>query len=843
MATTASDVRFALRSWRKSPGLTAIAVASIGLGIGAATTVFTLVDQVLLRALPVRAPHELVQLTPQGESYGNERGDGSELSYPMYEALRDRATVFSGMLAMVNFPIQVAESVQPERITGELVSGTYFPLLGVRAAAGRLLGPDDDRVPGGHPVVVLSHAFWTSRFAADASAVGRPLTINGRQYTIVGVAQPGFEGLELGRPGGPAACFIPMMMKPQVTPAWNHLDRRLTRWVRVFGRLRPGVSAAEAEAALQPLFRAQVQLDLADPGMANASPAARERHAATRVAVEPGAQGRSRFRQSLKTPLWVLMATGLGVLLIACANVANLLLARGVGRAREMAVRLAIGATRGRLVRQLLVESVMLSIAGGLFGLLLSAFLGPLVLGLFVNPETPSPVSGAPDLRVFAFALGLAALTGAVFGLAPALRSTRPDLAPTLKENAASVQGGGARLRKALVASQVAVSVLMVLGAGLFLRTLDNLLAVDVGFAPESLVSFTLDPSLSGYGPAPTKQLATSLLERLGAAPGAASASLSSIKLLDGNRWTADIRVEGRDTGEDGISQYCNAVGPGFFRTLGIPVLRGREFDPRDVADDGDRADGTPPFRVAVVNQRFARHYFGNENPLGRRLGFGIGATGATPIEIVGVVADSRYRDVREEVERQIFFPYLQSSYPGSFTVYLRTSEPPAAAFATAREVVRQLDPNLPIAAPRTLRAQVERAVSRERLVATMSTAFGSLATLLAVVGLYGVMAYAVSRRTREIGVRMALGARTPQIRWMVLRETLRLSAAGLAAAVPVAWWLGRLVQSQLYGVSATDPLTVAGAVGLLAAVSLAAGLVPSSRAARVQPTTALRYE
>jgi predicted permease len=840
MATIVSDVRFALRSWRKSPGLTAIAVASIGLGIGAATTVFTLVDQVLLRALPVRAPQELVQVTSRGESYGNERGDGSELSYPVYEALRDQATVFSGVLAAVSFPLQVGETVEPERITGELVSGTYFPVLGLRAAAGRLLGAEDDRVPGGHPVAVLSHSFWTSRFAADPSAIGRALTVNGRSYTIVGVAQPGFEGLELGRP---AQVFVPLAMKPQVTPSWNGLDERLSRWVRVFGRLRPGLTEGQAETALQPFFRAQLQLDLADAAFAHASTTARERHAATRLAVEPGAQGRSRFRQSLSMPLWVLMGTGAGVLLIACANVANLLLARGVARAREMAVRLAMGATRGRLVRQLLAESVLLSIAGGLVGLALSAFLAPLTLGVFVNPEAPSPISGTPDLRIFAFSLALAALTGAVFGLAPALQSTRPDVAPTLKENAASVPGGAARLRKALVASQVAVSLLMLVGAGLFLRTLDNLLAVDVGFAPESLVSFTVDPSLSGYAPAATKQFATTLLERLSSAPGASSASLSYVKLLDGNRWTADIRVEGVAAGDDGISQYCNTVGPGFFRTLGIPVRRGREFDARDAGDAGDRADGTPPFRVAVVNERFARHYFGNEDPLGRRIGFGIGESGATPIEIVGVVGDAKYGDVREEPRRQVFFPYLQSSRPGSFTVYLRTSEPAAAAFATAREAVRQLDPNLPIASPRTLRAQVERAVSRERLVATMSTAFGALATLLAVVGLYGVMAYTVSRRTREIGVRIALGARTPQIRWMVLRETLWLAASGAALALPVAWWLSRLVQAQLYGVSATDPLTVAGALALLAAVSLAAGLVPSTRAARVQPTTALRYE
>jgi predicted permease len=818
-----------------------IAVASIGLGVGVTSGIFTLVDQVLLRALAVRAPQELVQVTSEGQTYGNDRGDGTELSYPMYAALRDGNTAFSGTLAAVNFAFQVGESVRPERISGELVSGTYFPVLGLQPAAGRLLGDDDDRVVSGHPVVVLSHAFWTSRFAADPGVVGRPLLVNGRAYTIVGVAPPGFDGLELGRQ---AQVFVPMMMKPHVTPGWNGLDERLSRWVRVFGRLRPGVTAEQAKAALEPVFREQLRLDLADPGFANASATARQRHAEVRLTLLPGAQGRSRLRRTMSTPLWVLMATAAGVLLIACANVANLLLARGVARAREMAVRLALGATRARLVRQLLAESLLLSVAGGLLGLALAAFLAPAVLALFANPDQPSPVSAVPDLRIFGFALAVATLTGVVFGLAPALQSTRPDVAPTLKENAASVPGGGGRLRKALVASQVAVSLLMLLAAGLFLRTLDNLLAVDVGFAARPLVSFTLDPSLNGYTAEGTTRFARSLLERLDATPGVSGASLANLTLLDGNRWSADIRIEGRADGEDeDLTQFCNAVGPGFFRTLGIAVLRGREFDQRDAGAAAEGEDGLPPFTVAVVNERFARHYFGEGDPVGRRLGFGSEPHRPTPIEIVGVVADAKYADVRDEVQRQVFFPYLQSSRPGPFTVYVRSAQAPAAALAGAREVVRQLDPNLPIATPRTLQDQVERSLSRERLMATMSAAFGGLATLLAVVGLYGVMAHAVSRRTREIGVRLALGAAGRQIRWMVMRETLALAAAGVAIALPIAWWLSRLVESQLYGVSAGDPLTAAAAVVLLAAVSLLAGLVPSTRAARVQPTTALRYE
>jgi len=840
-APVRSDIRLAFRSGVKSPGFVLTAVASIGLGIGASTAMFTLVDQVLLRALPVRNPRELVQVTFAGPRPGSNRGDDTELSYPMYAALRDGNEVFSGMFSRCGYAFQVGESVQPERVAGELVSGTYFPVLGVRPAAGRLLSEDDDRDPGGHAVAVLSHAFWTSRFGADPGAVGRSMAINGHPYTIVGVAQEGFDGIELGRR---TQVFVPMMMKAQVTPGWNALDERLYRWVRVFGRLRPGVTSEQARNALEPLFRSQLQLDLDDRGFAGFPAGVRQRYARNELVMLPAAHGRSSFRRSLTTPLWVLMGAAAGVLLIACGNVANLLLARGAARGREMAVRLALGATRRRLVQQLLAESLLLALAGGLAGLALAAFAAPLGLSFFGEPETPAPVSTSPDLRVLAFALAVSTLTALGFGLAPALHSTRPDVAPTLKDETRSVLGGRARLRKALVASQVAVSLLLLIGAGLFLRTVRNLLAVDVGFEARRLISFTVDPSLNGYPPPATKQFAKALLERLSAAPGVASASLASVRLLEGNQQTVDVRIEGHPAiGDEDMEQLWNPVGPGYFRTMGIPVVRGREFDERDESTGADGPAGGPPFRVVVVNERFAKRYFGAADPIGRRIGFGADPNRPMPIEIVGVVRDSKYTGVRDDTQRQLFFPYLEEASPRSFTVYVRTSRPPEAAFATVRQVVRQLDPNLPVAAPRTLEQQVARSLGRERLVATMSAVFGALATLLAVVGLYGVMACGVARRTREIGVRMALGAQAADIRWMVIRESLALAAAGIALAVPAAAGLGRLVASQLYGVAANDPLTVAAAVALLGAVSLLAGLPPSARAARVEPTTALRYE
>jgi predicted permease len=842
MTSPLADLRYALRSWVKSPMFTLITVASIGLGIGVTTAIFTLVDQVLLRRLPVKDPQQLVQVTFEGSRYGSNWGDGTELSFPTYKAIRDGNQVFSGTFCRFAFPFQVGDSVSPERVAGELVSGSYFPVLGVGAAVGRVLGEDDDRVPGGHPVAVLGHAFWTSRFAADPAAVGRSMIVNGRPYTIVGVARAGFEGVELGRT---TQVFVPMMMKAQVTPGWNALDDRLRRWVRVFGRLRAGVTAEQARLSLEPLFRSELDLDLKDREFANAAPISRQRYLENKLRLLPGSQGRSGFRQSMTTPLWVLMGTAAGVLLIACANVANLLLARGTARAREMAVRLAVGATRKRLVAQLLAESLLLAAAGGLVGLAVSAFAAPAVLAFFMGPDTNSPISTAPDLRVLAFAIAVSTATGILFGLVPALHATRPDVAPTLKDQAGAVLGGAARLRKALVATQVAASLLMLLGAGLFLRTLHNLMQVDLGFDTRSLVSFDLDPGLNGYQPGTTKQFVGTLLERLNATSGVSGASLSGIRLLEGNNWTSSVTIEGYHAGvEEDMGQHCNTIGPGYFRAMGIPVLKGREFDARDVTriPTGRRPEETT-FAAVVVNERFARKYFGDEDPVGRRIGFGDDPNTPTPMQIVGVVANAKYSEVRDDPPQQLYFPYLADDTPGGFTMYVRSSLRPDAALSAARDVLRQLDPNLPLTEPRTLEQQLQGALSRERLMATLCSAFGAMATLLAVIGLYGVMAYTVSRRTREIGVRMALGADAGHIRWMVIRESLLLTAAGLVLAAPVAWWLGRLVASQLYGIAATDPLTVLGAATLLAVVCLLAALLPSARAARVEPTTALRYE
>jgi predicted permease len=840
MTNILADIRLALRSWRKSPGFAAVAIISIAVGIGANAAIFTLVDQVLLRTLPVRNAHELVQITFTGSRYGNNWGDGTEVSYPMYAEIRDNNQVFAGVLGRFVTAFHIGAGGRTERVNGELVSGTYFPVLGVGAAVGRTIADEDDRSPGGHPVAVLSHSYWTSRFASDPNVIGTKITVNGHPYSIVGVARQGFDGVEVGRQ---TQVFVPIMMKAQITPTWNALDERLWRWVRVFARLKPGVSPAQARAALEPFFKTQLERDLADRGFATASAATRQRYLENRFATPDASRGRSGLRRTLTTPLWVLMATAAGVLLIACANIANLLIARGAARQREMAVRLALGATRSRIVTQLLVESLMLACAGGLLGIGIAAVSAPVVLGYFVNPDMPQPISTAPDWRILAFTATITMLTGVLFGLAPAFQSTRPNVGPTLKDQATNVLGGQARLRKVLVASQIAVSLLLLIGAALFVRTVNNLLAVDIGFETSRLLSFSMDPSLNGYEPARVRVFARTLLERLHRVPGVEGAGLAGIRLLEGNQWSTSMTVEGhKPKPDDSSSQWANSVSPGYFTAMGIPILAGRDFNDRDEITVAP-PPGAPDFRVVIVNERFARHYFGDGPAVGRRIGFGTDPNTPTPIEIVGVVRDSKYTDVRDTTQRQVFFPFFESSRPNAFTVYLRSSRPAESMFTLVRQTVSEMDPDIPVHSTRTLERQVAQSLSRERLVATMTVTFGCLATLLAVVGLYGVMSFTVARRTREIGVRVALGASSRAISWLVIREVLVIAVVGIAVGLPAAWWLGRYVSTQLFEVRPSDPLTVAGAVILLLGVALMAGLIPSLRAARLDPTTALRHE
>jgi predicted permease len=847
MRSIGKDIQFALRAFRKSPVFTGVALLSLALGIGANTAIFTLLDQVLLRLMPVKNPKQLVLLGAKGTVYGSNWGDHA-LSYPMYRDFNANNAVFSGMFCRFSNQFSLGFNGTTELANGELVSGTYFPVLGVGAAIGHTFTPDDDRVPGGHPVAMLSYAYWQSRFAGDPSVVGKTLTVNGHNFTIVGVAQKGFDGVELG---SASKVFVPVMMLSQLMPALaEQLDfnNRRSRWVNAFGRLKPGVSRAQAQASLEPYFHSMLEMEVKEAAFNNASAEVRARFLRGVIEALPGAQGKTLFREMLATPLWVLMALTGGVLLIACANVASLLIARAAARQKEIAIRLAIGAGRFRIIRQLLVESLLLSVAGGVSGLLLAIWTDRVLLG-FLPPETFAlNLSATPDFRILLFATAVSLLTGLIFGLVPALQSTKPDVAPTLKDTVGGIVGGGAhvRVRKALVAVQVMLSLLLLIGAGLFIRSLRNLRDMGPGFASGNLVAFEVDPSFDGYSSDRSKLFYRQLTADLAAIPGVRSVGIATIRILSDSDWDSGVTVEGfRAKADEEPQPYMNSIGPGYFATLGVPILAGRDFTEKDTETQqhGDKPDDVVP-RVVMVNEKFAKRFFGSAgNAIGRHAGFGNDPGTKTDMEIVGVVKDIKYKNLRDEVPIQMFLPYLAGKIMIGLTVYARTAMNPDQFFSVVRSKVRGLDANLPVYGMRSMEDQISNSLLIERLIASLSAVFGFLATLLAVIGLYGVMAYTVARRTREIGIRMALGAFQGDVIWMVMREVLLLVCIGIGAGLAAAIALSRLVQTQLYGITGQDPITMALAGLLLAAVACAAGYIPALRASRIDAMRALRYE
>jgi predicted permease len=829
-----SDIQFAFRTFVKSPVFAGVAVLSLALGIGANTAIFTLLDQVLLRQLPVEDPEQLVQLRWQGSHYGSNTGYAA-LSYPMYKDFRDRNQVFSGVICRFALPLSLGVNGRGERLPGELVSGNYFQVLGVKAALGRLITPDDDRIPDGEPMAVLSYRFWMERFHGDPAVLGQNLLVNGRQLTVIGVSQAGFDSVEVGYS---PKIRIPVAMKKAMTPGWEvySLENRRGRWVNVFARLKPGVSITQAKASLQPLFHSILEMEVREKEFAHADAYTKQQFLRSSMDVMPGSRGRSTLRREAAAPLWVLMAMVGLVLLIACANVANLLMARATGRQKEIAVRLAMGASRLRLMRQLMVESLLLALAGGAAGLLVAAWSDDLLVRLMSSGSSPLELSTTPDMRVLIFALAVSCVTGIVFGLVPALQSTRPDVAATLKESAGAVIGGGQmRIRKALVVAQVFLSLLLLIGAGLFVRSLRNLDNLNPGFRTHNVVAFSIDPRLNGYTKERTLIFYRQLLDKLRAAPGVESAAFAVVRVLGDNDWEYDITVAGYQPkpGED-MAPFYNAVSPGYFSTLGLRLLAGREFLPSDIGN---------PHKVGIVNEKWAQKYFGGRNAVGRHFGFGGDPGTKTDVEIVGVVEDAKYNNMRDQMGAQNFVPFDQVPILSDVTVYVRTQLKPEQMFTAVRGTVHDLDANLPVYAMRTLDEQLDQSLVAERLTAFLATVFGFLATLLAAIGLYGVMAYNVGRRTREIGIRIALGAPSPSVLWLVMREVLVILSLGVAVALPVAWGLARLVQSQLYGIAPNDPLSMAAATLAIALVAALAGYIPALRATRIDPIRALRYE
>ena len=828
------EVRLALRTLFKAPLFTGIAGLSLALGIGANTAMFGLVDQILLRLLPVQNPRELVQLTVEGGRFGSNNGDGlGTFSHPLFVAFRDRNTVFSGLTGQMVTSASLIGTDRNEVVSVGLVAGNFFDVLGVRAQAGRLLTAEDDKVKGGHPVAVLHYDFWRNRYAGKGDVIGSTLRLNGTPFTVVGITAAGFEGTDSAVPTN---LWVPVMMKTAITPTWDALEDERYAWFYLFGRLKPGMSREQAEAALRVLYRQRQEEELGGEFFQK-YPDLKDRFLKQTFNLVPASRGQSDLRQRFEQPLIVLEWLVGFVLLIACANVASLLLARAAARQREIAIRTALGASRVQIVRQLLLESLILAVGGGVAGIALSAVLARALLRFLpFDPENLSLVT-TPDLRILLFAAALTLTTAVVFGLVPALQASRVSPGMTLKAEAGSVAGGHGhvRLRKTLVAMQVGLATVLLIGAGLFVRSLQALRNVDLGFRTENVVTMGVQPA-TVYDEARKRQVFRSVIEGLATVPGVKAVGANSSRLLRGGRWDSSITIPGV-TAQDGRYpwSYFNAVTPGYFVALGIPIKAGRDFTWSDWGAAEERC---------LVNEELVTQYLRGQNPVGRRMGQGRDVAPNT--EIVGVFGNASYDDVRGPVPRQTFVSMGSGTRLrgiGSMVVYARTDRDPGPVMAALRAEVRRIDPNLVIANMRTLDAQLDMRLANERMLSFLATGFALLATVLAVVGLYGVLAFVVTRRTREIGIRMALGADRGRVVRLVLSEMLAVFVFGVAAGVFAGTAGGRYVESQLFGIHAHDPAVFVLSAAVLLAAALAAGFVPAWRAAKIDPMRALRYE
>ncbi len=834
MENLLQDVRFGLRTLGKNPLFTIVAILTLALGIGANAAIFSLTDQVLLRLLPVERPRELVVLTSPGVNHGRVWSDsdgGPSFSYPMYKDLRDRNEVFAGLLARFHLQVNVAGQGQSQLAEGELVTGNYFQVLGVRPFLGRVFSAQDETAPGANPVTVLSYGYWTRHFGSDPNILNKQLAVNGNSLTVVGVARPGFTGVQVGQQPD---LFIPITMKAQMTPNWDGFADRNDHWVTMLARLKPGMSAAKAQAGIAPLYRALMEGDAAALKL---SARDRQEFVNRNLVLDTGSHGRPILQHDAGQPLLVLMAMVGLVLLIACANLAGLLLARGEGRQREIALRLALGAGRLRLVRQLMTESLLLALAGGAAGLALASWTLSVIVNSIPENEGAAGLTAQLDYRVVIFACVVSLLTGVLFGLAPAIRATHTDLQSVLKDQGVNVSGGRAnvRVRKSLMVLQIALTGVLLAAAGLFAHSLLNLKTQDLGVRPDHVLEFSISPELNRYTPPQTIALVDRIRKSMEPLPGVRAASASEIPMLANSNSSANVTVQGYTAQEDEDTNVDqNWVGPNFLASMGIPLLNGREFSETESA--------TSP-KVAIINEAMARRFFAGRNPIGLHFGFGAGKDVKLDTEIVGVVKDSKNTDVKTAARPFAFMPYSQSEHAGNATFYVRTNQDPVALTVTVRNLMRGIDSDLPVYSVKTLTAQVDEIMFTDRLVTIFSLCLGLLASLLAAVGLYGVMAYVVARRTREIGIRMALGATQKNVAWMILREIIEMLGAGLCIGLIAAYGIGKVVESLLFGVKAGDPVVFVVAAGLLVAVALLAGWLPSRKAASVDPMVALRYE
>jgi putative ABC transport system permease protein len=829
------DIAFGLRMLAKSPGFTAIAVITLALGIGANTAIFSLMNQVLLERLPVKNPDELVILLAPGPQTGHVSSDGDSaesFSYPMYKGLRDRNSVFSGILARYRFSASVASHGQTDRASGEVVSGNYFEVLGVRPALGRVFSQDDDRVPGAQPVVVLSHSYWTRHFGGDPSVLNKVLLINNVEMTVVGVSQSGFTGVQVGKMPD---LFVPMMMTQQMTQYGETLDKWNDYWMTLLARRKPGVSEKQAEAGINAVYHPLLEEQL--PQIASAwNEDKRQRFLDKKIFLSSGARGRTIAQDNSGGQIITLFVMVVLVLLIACTNVANLLLARGASRQREFAIRTAMGASRGRMIRQLLAESLLCAFGGGALGILLGTWLMRILTPIVVANTGVQGLTEKLDPNVLAFAIGATVLSGIFFGLIPAWRVTRLGVSDVIKDQGSTSSASMSHVgfRKVLVAGQVAFTMLLLAGAGLFMRSLWNLRNQDLGLKTDNVITFSIQPSLSGYDTARSIALFDQLRARLAALPGVRSVGTGDVPTLSGDDEGSNITAEGGPQLAEELQDVDHdAVSAGYFSTLGIPLLSGREFT---------EGDGATSPKVAIASEAMVKRFFPGRNPLGAHFAFGGGKV-KPDIEIVGVVKDVKQEHVSSAIQPYVYIPYAQRPKLTGMTFYVRSTQDPLLLGSTFEGTVRELDANLPVYDVKTMERVVEEDLFSARMVAVLSASFAGLAALLAALGIYGVLAYVVVQRTREIGIRMALGAMAGQVRFLIVKEVGSMVLIGVGVGLPLAYGLARFSESLLYGVHAGDPAVYLSGLGFIGLIALAACLLPARRATRVDPLVALRYQ
>jgi putative ABC transport system permease protein len=828
------NLKLALRRLVKTPFVSLVAIVSLALGIGANAAIFSLYDQTLLRPVPVARPAELVNLSAPGPKPGStscgQAGSCDEVfSYPMFRDIERLQTVFTGVAAHVAFEANLAYRGQTLNAQGLLVSGSYFPVVGLQPALGRLFTIEDDRNIGNHFVTVLSHDYWTTTLGSNPSVLNDTITVNGQALTIVGVAPRGFSGTTLGNE---PKVFVPLTMRSLMTPGWKGFDNRRTYWAYLFGRLKPGITIEQARVSLNGLYK-PIITDVEAPLQKGMSDQTLARFKAKPIEVESGYRGQSSIHREAKIPLAFLMTVTGIVLLIACANIANLLLARGAGRATEMAIRLSLGAGRRQLLAQLLTESFVLAVLGGVAGLVVARWTMALVASL-LPPDAGKMLEFELQGRIVLFAAAVSVATGFIFGLFPAWHSTKPDLVSAIKAQAGQPSGArsAARFRTSLVTAQIALSMALLMCAGLFVKSLANVSRVDLGVKIDNVVVFGVSPGLNGYTPERSKAFFERLEQELASIPGATGVAMARVALLSGNNWGNDVSVEGFQRGPDtdAGSRY-NEINPGYFRTLGVPLVSGREFTTADT-------EGAP--KVAIVNEAFAKKFNLGRDAVGKRMAQG---EGKLDIEIVGLVQNAKYSEVKQEIPPVFFRPYRQSERVGALNAYVRASGEPGQILRSVPPTVARIDPTLPVEDLKTMPQQVRENVFLDRMISTLSAAFAFLATILAAVGLYGVLAYTVSQRTREIGLRMALGADSGRVRRMILKQVGWMTLIGAIIGVSGAYYLGHAAASLLYQLKPYDPTVMGVSVVMLALVALGAGYIPAYRASRVQPMQALRYE